>query len=131
MASICDVNLEVDKTMHMYSRNSTCQAGATSVIIREKEKQDGSRLPAGFHQLPIRYTRDASVKLSATPPAFRLTRNIVTCTLLTLKKISACSSIIDSYKGLNEMLNSGIPGLRAHRTLEPTNLRGAISRRSD
>lgn len=38
---------------------------------------------AGFHQLSIKNTRDASVRLSATPPAFRLTRKTVTFTLFT------------------------------------------------
>jgi hypothetical protein len=41
------------------------------------------KLAAGFHQLSMRYTRDASVKFNATPPAFKLTRNTVTPTLFT------------------------------------------------
>jgi hypothetical protein len=47
-------------------------------MVKDQEKEDERELTAGFHQLSIRYTRDASVKLSATPPAFRLTRNMVT-----------------------------------------------------
>jgi hypothetical protein len=43
----------------------------------------GKGRTAGFHQLSMRYTRDASVRLSATPPAFKLTRKTVTCTLFT------------------------------------------------
>jgi hypothetical protein len=43
---------------------------------------DGIRT-AGFHQLSIRKTREASVRLRATPPAFKLTRKTVTCVLFT------------------------------------------------
>jgi hypothetical protein len=118
--------------MHMHSRNSTCPAGATSDMVKDQEKEDERGLTAGFHQLSIRYTRDASVKLSATPPAFRLTRNMVTSTLFTLrKKNSDYNAIIGPCTGLTEMLNSGIPCLRAHRTLEPADLRGAVSRCSN
>lgn len=42
------------------------------------EKRHSKMLTAGFHQLSIRKTREASVKFNATPPAFRLTRNTVT-----------------------------------------------------
>ena len=44
---------------------------------------------AGFHQLSIRYTRDASVKFNATPPAFKLTKKTVTWTLFTARPLSA------------------------------------------
>ena len=91
-----------------------------------KGHQGGKRegLTAGFHQLSIRYTRDASVKLSATPPAFRLIRNTVTCTLFTKKKPALPLSQAQIDPGLTKILNSRIPRFGAHRTLEPANLKG-------
>lgn len=49
---------------------------------------------AGFHQLSIRYTREASVRFSATPPAFKLTRKTVTWTLFTAVNVSHTISAV-------------------------------------
>lgn len=46
-------------------------------------REDARYSTAGFHQLSMRYTRDASVKFKATPPAFKLTKKTVTSTLFT------------------------------------------------
>lgn len=48
----------------------------------------GGAFTAGFHQLSIKKTREASVKFNATPPAFKLTRNTVTWTLFTLSIVN-------------------------------------------
>jgi hypothetical protein len=47
------------------------------------------------------------------------------------KKNSGHDAIIGPCTVLTEILNSGIPRLRAHRTFEAANLRCAISRCSD
>ena len=57
-----------------------------------------------------------SVKLSATPPAFKLTRNTVTPTLFTVHLIS----FINGHRAISrtEMLNGRIARLGAHRALQ-------------
>jgi hypothetical protein len=104
-----------------------CQGGHQT-WSRGKFSQDAEwrGLTAGFHQLSIKYTRDASVKLSATPPAFRLTRKMVTCTLFTKDKNQ--SMRYHRYSpGLTKMLNNGITRFRTHRTLKSANLKAFIN----
>src|SRR6267142_2471466 len=104
-----------------------CQ-GRHQTWSRGKFSRDAERrgLTAGFHQLSMRYTRDASVRLSATPPAFRLTRNIVTSTLFTRQREGQNKRRAQADEhGFTEVLNSGVTRLRAHCPLEPANLKPA------
>ena len=60
----------------------------------------------------MRYTRDASVKFRATPPAFKLTRKTVTSTLFTDDGESALET--EQAKGAKrtEVFYGGITSLR-------------------
>jgi len=61
----------------------------TNKYVRPRNGEVGTeygmdgRLSPTYHQLSMRYTLDASVKFSATPPAFSDTKNTVTSTLFT------------------------------------------------
>ena len=85
-------------------------------FVKKETWSARSVLTAGFHQLSMRYTRDASVKFRATPPAFKLTRKTVTSILFTVDGESALKS--ERIKGVDrtEVFDGGISSLGWHRS---------------
>ena len=59
----------------------------------------------------MRYTRDASVKFRATPPAFKLTRKTVTSILFTDDGESALKSEQTTGVNRTEVFDGGISSL--------------------
>jgi hypothetical protein len=70
----------------------------------------------------MRYTREASVRLSATPPAFKLTRNTVTSTLFTDFRGQLHIAAIRLGGRRTKMLDGGISSLGTHRPFKTTDL---------
>ena len=68
----------------------------------------------------MRYTLDASVRFRATPPAFKLTRKMVTSTLFTDDR--SAKGVGEGWFMLTEMLDRRIARLWAHASFKSTNL---------
>jgi hypothetical protein len=73
----------------------------------------------------MRYTRDASVKFRATPPAFKLTRKTVTSILFTddgEKSALKSKQTKRENRSRTEVFDGSISGLGCHRSFQTANL---------